>query len=99
MEFIVRDCRLHILSTGYTAVANIAGYRLRTGLEYHLACKLAGPLRLRTLDVLHLAYAKALKRKLNVVAFITGDSEILGRADSIERTVGVKVQHPRDVLE
>jgi predicted nucleic acid-binding protein len=48
-------------------------------------------LNLRTLDLLHLAYATKFHEEGLIEAFITLDNEILERRDSIEKRLGLKI--------
>lgn len=97
VAFMVKDCRLKMVSKIYIARQDIAGWSLRLPLEYSLAMRYAGDLELRALDLLHLMCAWLLKRSHPVDAFITGDGEILDKAEIIDEVFKIKVLHPRHV--
>ena len=91
--FIVNDCKLTILSRSCIAEKEVAEQLHRIPLEYCLSMKLADRLGLRTLDLLHLAYA----HMLDISTFITGDEEILKRSKAIKETLKINVFHPKQV--
>jgi len=56
--------------------------------------KLSRKLKLRTLDLIHLAYTSLLKRKDITDMFITGDKEILECREEILAITGVLIKDP-----
>jgi hypothetical protein len=53
-------------------------------MEYTTAAALAPKLKLRSLDLLHLAYASLISRlEFSISSFVTGDETILGKTDEI----------------
>lgn len=62
-------------------------------LEYYLTTKLAHSFSLKTLDILHLSYAWILKKSFGINMFITGDEEILEKAENIKKNLDIKVYH------
>jgi len=63
-------------------------------LEYHLSLAYAERLRLKTLDLIHVAYASA----LGADVLATGDREILDRREEIVEEAGVDVKHPSELI-
>ncbi len=97
VAFIVRDCRLKVIGVGSPIERKLGGELLRTSSEYYLSMKSAEKLRLRTLDLIHLAYASLARTKLGVSAFITGDEEILHESEPIHRVLKFRAVHPAQV--
>ncbi len=63
--------------------------------EFKLAFMLAPKLKLRTLDLLHISYAWAIKLNgYNVEEFVTLDGGILDRAKDIEKITDIRVIEP-----
>jgi len=58
---------------------------------FYEAIHLAQKIKLRTLDMLHLAYANQLAKKNIIDYFITLDSAIVEKKGEIEESIGVKV--------
>ncbi len=66
-------------------------------IEYSEALKTAAGLRLKTLDLLHLAYAGLLNSlRVRVENFVTADSDILARSRFIAEQFGFNTLHPKD---
>lgn len=64
-------------------------------LEYVEARRLAVDLRLRALDLLHVAYSSLLlKTGTPIAEFVTGDDELVARAKMIQRLTGIRVTRP-----
>jgi len=96
VRFMMEDCGLKLVSKTFLAAAFFLGEKARLPLEYWLSVILAEKLRLRALDLLHIAYAAMLRDKVQI--FVTGDDEILERRDSIKETVELEVRHPRELF-
>lgn len=96
VRFMIEDCGLKPAFKTLLASSYLLGERVRSPLEYWLTMMLAEKLRLRVLDLLHIAYAAMLRDKVKV--FVTGDDEILEQADAIEKAVELKVKHPKELL-
>ena len=63
------------------------------------ACRIAPKLNLKTLDLLHLAYAKIISENLhNLEYFVTLDREILNSRDKIKRITGVQPATPQELI-
>ena len=90
VQYIVEDLNLQTLAR--TFLVKLSKMNVRIPAEYYLAIKLADSLKLRSLDLLHIAYASLLGNEID--AFITGDIEILEKKDIIEEKTGVKVREP-----
>ncbi|MGC8577032.1 MAG: hypothetical protein ACP5KW_06465 [Thermoproteota archaeon] len=76
----------------------VTSYEVHAPLEYHLAIELSEQLKLRTLDLLHVAYTSILKRAKITDTLITGDEEVLESREQILNSAEVQVRHPRDVI-
>ena len=97
IHFIIKDCRLHVISIPLLAKRSIASYEIAAPVEYYLAIRLSHQLKLRTLDLLHIAYASLLRRKGIANILITGDEDILKRGREIHATTGVLVKDPENL--
>ncbi|MCC6019541.1 MAG: PIN domain-containing protein [Candidatus Verstraetearchaeota archaeon] len=94
VHFIIKDCKLNVISIPLMAKRSIAGHETTIPIEYDIAMKLSHKLKLRTLDLIHLAYASLLKRKGIADMFITGDKEILECREEILIATGILVKDP-----
>jgi hypothetical protein len=68
-------------------------------MEYSKAAHEAASLKLKALDLLHLAYAhliSSLEFKLDL--FITGDQDILNKAQQVQQTLGLRPTHPTEAV-
>jgi len=59
--------------------------------KFFEAINLAAKLKLRTLDLLHITYATQLAKGGYVEFFITFDSDILNRKETIQESTGIKI--------
>ena len=67
-------------------------------MEYSKAASEAYRLRLKALDLLHLAYASLISRlEFKLDLFVTADQDILNAASEIEESLGLKTTHPKDI--
>ena len=96
VRFVIEDCDLKLVSKTFLAAAHFLGDRARMPLEYWLSVMLAEKLRLRALDLFHIAYASMLRDKVQI--FVTGDDEILERKSVIKELVELEVRHPRELF-
>ena len=89
------DCRLSAVSLPLRAEWTLADRRLSVPSEYAEARKLAPSLRLKTLDILHVAYSSLLRKSGTPIAeFVTGDEELVSRSEPIQRLTGIRVVRP-----
>jgi len=98
-EFFIRDCRLSIVSFPINAKTKIAGTAVTIPLEYQSSIRQAHALKLKTLDLLHLKCAEKIKKlgiELNL--FVTGDEDVLSRAEVIKSNLGITVTPPKEDL-
>ncbi len=96
-EYFIKFLGLRMESLPLTARVRVAGSTVNIPLEYSEALKRAGELRLKTLDLLHLAYAGLVSNlRTKIDNFVTTDSDILDRGLVIEQQFGFKVAHPKD---
>ncbi|MEX0568173.1 MAG: type II toxin-antitoxin system VapC family toxin [Candidatus Njordarchaeota archaeon] len=96
IAFIVHDLKLRLVARSFMTRLQIFGAKIRAPLEYHLAIKFSEKLRLKTLDMLHVAYAYMLRKILSY--FVTYDDDILKARKSIEQQVGIKIRRPSELV-
>ena len=97
VEFFLRDSNITIMSVEANARMRIAKSILTVPLEYVTSLRLASVLKLKTLDLMHLAYAENIRssgRELDL--FVTTDKSILKKSNDIERLVMIKVKEPAE---
>jgi hypothetical protein len=98
VEYIFNDSGLTLASQVGTSILQIGGRTVTIPLEYSKAASEAYRLQLKTLDLLHLAYASLISRlEFKLDLFVTGDQDILDRSGRIEESLGLRTVHPRDV--
>jgi len=95
VSFIIRDCNLQFLARNFLFSYKVEKSRARIPLEYYLSIIFADKIQLRTLDLIHIAYAYMIKDFIDV--FTTGDEEILEKSNVIERLLGITVKHPKEI--
>jgi hypothetical protein len=89
------DCRISTAAIPLTAAWMFGDQRLMVPLEYSEARNLAGKVRLRTLDLLHVAYASVLlKTGTPITRIVTGDEELLAREGPIHGATKIRVVRP-----
>jgi predicted nucleic acid-binding protein len=97
-EFIIRDCGLLLLSIPSQVKIRLAGTVLSVPIEYQGCIRLASTLKMKTLDLLHLAYADNLRKwGHDLELFVTGDKNLLSNSEKIERELGIKVMEPSKI--
>jgi len=97
VHFIVEDCNLKLVSKNYLVTTYFRKRKIRMPFEYLMSMMLAEKLKLKALDLLHIAYAAMLRDSIQT--FVTGDSEILERKSIIKDIVGIEVEHPKNFLD
>ena len=95
VRFIIEDCNIRLISEVFFIPINLNQQKVNLPLEYLISITLAEKLKLRALDLLHIAYAAMLREKVKI--FVTGDEEILGKKATIKKVVGIEVKHPEDI--
>ena len=96
-EYFVRFLGLRLESLSLTSRLRVAGSTVTLPVEYSEGLKRAAELRLKTLDVLHLAYAGLLNSlRVRIGNFVTADSDILARSRIIAEQFGFNALHPKD---
>ncbi len=96
-EYFVKFLQLRLESLPLTARVRVAGSTVNIPMEYSEALKRAAELRLKTLDLLHLAYAGLVSNlRAKIDSFVTADSDILDRGAVIEQQFGFNVAHPKN---
>jgi len=93
----MEDCNLRLLSKTYLTTFYFRDQKVRIPLEYRMSILLAEKLKLRALDLLHIAYASILEEKKRI--FVTEDNEILSKRNIIRKLTGLEIKHPKDVLK
>ena len=96
IEFILEDCNLKIVSKTRIVTYQIGKERIKIPLEYYIALSIADKIKLRTLDLIHIAYAYLIKDRIK--AFVTGDNEIIDKQETIIHMLGIKVISPQDIV-
>lgn len=67
-------------------------------MEYSKAASEAYKLRLKALDLLHLAYASLISRlEFKLELFVTADQDILDATSEIEGSLRLRTVHPKDL--
>ncbi len=96
-EYMIRDSRLTLASELGSARIRVGNRSVVIPLEYSKAASLASLLRLRALDLPHLAYAHLIGRlQFTVNTFVTGDGGIISRAAEIHKSLEIVVKHPAE---
>jgi|YelNatPaOPRAMG01_1025707.scaffolds.fasta_scaffold41886_4 predicted nucleic acid-binding protein len=88
ITYFIQLLSLHILSDEAKLV-DLGNLKLF--YEFFDAIDLATKLKLKTLDLLHLAYARQFAAKKLVRSFVTFDSQILENKDAILKDIGIEV--------
>jgi len=95
VEFMIRDSRVFIASVPAQARIKVAGAVLSVPIEYQNCIRLAHALKLKTLDLVHLAYADGLRKwGHDIDTFVTFDIDILERSDAIHDELGIEIKEP-----
>jgi predicted nucleic acid-binding protein len=95
VEFLIRDCKLFVASVPAQAKIRIAGTMVSVPVEYESCIRLAHVLKLKTLDLIHLAYADNLRKwGHDVDVFVTFDGDILRGSTNIQQQLGIEVKEP-----
>jgi len=98
-EYMLRDCRLTIASQVGSSKLRLGGRSVTVPMEYTIAAALAPNLKLRSLDLLHLAYASLISQlEFSISSFVTGDEAILGKTDEVRKSLNITATHPKDAL-
>ena len=95
VEFLIKDCKLFLASVPAQAKIKFAGTVLSVPVEYESCIRLAHGLKLKTLDLIHLAYADNLRKwGHGVDVFVTFDGDILRSSTNIQERFGIEVREP-----
>lgn len=97
VAFIIHDLHLKLRARAFLFKLSLLGTTFRVPLEYHIAMKFSEKLQLKTLDLLHLAYAYMLREEIDY--FVTGDDDILSRRELIRECMGIEVIEPSELLK
>ncbi len=96
-EYFVSFLGLRMESLSLSVRLRVADSTVTIPIEYSEALKSAAELKLKTLDLLHLAYVGLLSSlRVRVENFVTTDSDILARSRIIAEQFGFNVLHPKD---
>jgi predicted nucleic acid-binding protein len=94
-EYFIEFLGLRIESLALTSRMQVGGSTLSLPLEYSEGLKKAGGLKLRALDLLHVAYAELISNlRTRIDRFVTSDGGILDRSRLIEDQFSFRVVHP-----
>jgi len=99
VSFAMKHCNLKLASIPYTVIAEIGDLTIRAPIEQALSYSLAARLRLRTLDLLHIALCWVLKMQQKIDVFITIDDEVYSKKELIREETGVKVKHLKEMMK
>lgn len=98
VAFAVKHCGLTLVSVPYAVPVSIGNLNVRASVEQAISYSLAPKLKLRTLDLLHLALCYVLRMQGKLDTFITIDDDIYSSKDIIKQETGVKVKHLNDLV-
>lgn len=97
VEYVIRDSDLTVASELGSSRIRVGNRSVTMPMEYSKASSLAPLLKLRALDLLHLAYAYLIGRlQISIKTFVTGDDEIISRTVEIHKSLDLMVKHPGD---
>lgn len=95
LEFLIKDSNLHVATVPAKAKLRVGGTLLAVPIEYYRCIRLAHALNLKTLDLLHVAYADDLRKwGYEIKSFVTFDEDIIGKAHEIKRETEIEVKEP-----
>jgi predicted nucleic acid-binding protein len=95
VEYMIRDSGFFLASVPAQARIKVAGVVLSVPIEYHSCIRLAHALKLKTLDLLHLAYADGLRKwGHDIDTFATFDVDMLERSSAIHDELGIEIKEP-----
>ena len=95
LAYILKDLKLEIMVRSYMIKFSVLNKKFRLPLEYYISIKLASALELKTLDLLHVAYAYIIKDEIDF--FVTGDSDILKASKKVKQLTGIDVKSPKEM--
>ena len=98
VEHAIRTWRLTVVTPERTyARFPLSGQTIETQHELFEAIRTAPELGLKTLDMLHLIYARTIRETVpDLKTFMTLDGDIISRRDEIEKELGITVEGPLD---
>jgi predicted nucleic acid-binding protein len=95
VEFMIRDSGVFLASVPAQIRIKVAGVVLSVPIEYQNCIRLAHALKLKTLNLVHLAYADGLRKwGHDIDTFVTFDADILERSDAIYDELGIEIKEP-----
>jgi predicted nucleic acid-binding protein len=95
VDFMVKDCGLFVASVPTQVRIKIAGSVLSVPIEYQSCLLWAYALKLKTLDLAHLAYADVLRKwGHDIDTFVTFDGDILEKSSQIKTELDIEVKEP-----
>ena len=98
VEYIFKDAGLTLASQVGTSIIRVGERTVPIPMEYSRAASEAHKLRLKALDLLHLAYASFISRlEFKLDLFVTADQDILDRTSQIEEALGLRTMHPKNL--
>jgi len=98
LEFLIKDTNLHVASVPAKAKLRVGGTSFAAPIEYYTCIRLAHALKLKTLDLLHVAYADNLRKcGYDIKTFVTFDQDIIGKAHEIQQETEIEVKEPNDI--
>jgi predicted nucleic acid-binding protein len=89
---------LQVASVPSRAKLRAGGIPFSAPIEYLTCIRLAHALKLKTLDLLHIAYASNLRKwGYDIKTFVTLDQDIIGRAQEIQQETEIEVEEPTPI--
>jgi predicted nucleic acid-binding protein len=99
VEYIFKDSGLNLASQVGTSIIHVGERTVSIPMEYSKAASEAHRLKLKALDLLHLAYASLINRlEFKLDFFVTGDGDILDAAREIQDSLGLRAVDPKNAV-
>ena len=95
LVYIITDLKLKVITKTYITKLQLPNQMVKIPLEYYISIKLAEKIKLKTLDLLHIAYAYILKEEISY--FVTGDRDIIQAKKRIKQQTGIEVKSPKEI--
>lgn len=97
--YIFRDADLTLASRVGTSMLRVGARWISVPMEYSKAASEAPRLKLKALDLLHLAQASLIsKLEFKLDLFVTADRDILDRTNEIQQYLGLRARHPQEAI-
>ena len=97
ISYIITSLKLQLITKTHIMKLQTPNQKGKIPLEYYISIKLAEKLRLKTLDLLHIAYAYILREEIDY--FTTGDKDIIQEREKIKQQTGIEIKTPREIIK